>query len=92
MKADMTEMKSDMVVMRADMTEMKSDMVVIKTDMANMKSEMNERFNAVEAVLDGIGGQCELTNESRINNDNFIVNKLNKLEKEVFMLKSKSNN
>lgn len=40
----------------------------------------------------GVGNQFELTNEQRINEFEFIADKVNKLEKEIYFLKTKNNN
>ena len=56
------------------------------------KSEMHNRFDKVEAKLEGIGGQFELTNESRMDDFDFVADKVNKLEKEIYILKSKNHN
>ncbi|NMH73963.1 hypothetical protein HF078_12800 [Bacillus sp. RO2] len=84
-------MKSEIGNMKTEMGGMKSEIGNMKTEMGGMKTEMHERFNTVEAKLDGIGGQFELTNELRMNDFDFIDNKVNRLEKEMFIMKSKSN-
>jgi hypothetical protein len=84
MKSDMNELKS----LKSDMNELKS----LKSDMNEFKTEMHNRFDKVEARLKGVGGQVELTNESRIDEFDFIADKVNKLEKEIYLLKSKNNN
>ncbi|MBR7553641.1 hypothetical protein ACFFJI_11655 [Allobacillus sp. GCM10007491] len=61
-------------------------------EMKSMKSEMHSRFDSIEAKLEGVGNQFELTNESRINEMDFIVDKVNKMEKELYILKTKNNN
>jgi archaellum component FlaC len=53
---------------------------------------IDQRFDRVEAKLDGIGHQFEQTNESRLQDVDFITTKVNKLEKEIFIIKSKNNN
>ncbi|TYS67810.1 hypothetical protein FZC76_14720 [Sutcliffiella horikoshii] len=90
-RSEMTGMKTEMGSMKTEMGSMKTEMGSMKTEMDNMKTEMHERFNTVEAKLDGIGGQFELTNELRMNDFDFIDNKVNRLEKEIFIMKSKSN-
>jgi predicted nucleic acid-binding Zn-ribbon protein len=92
MKSEMNDMRTDMTGMKSEMNDMRTDMTDMKSEMSDMKSEMHQRFNTIEAKLDGIGGQFELTNESRMNDVDFIANKVNKLEREVFILKHKSNN
>jgi hypothetical protein len=53
---------------------------------------MHNRFDKVDAKLEGVGSQFELTNESRIVDVDFIVDKVNKLEKEIYLIRSKNNN
>jgi protein subunit release factor A len=84
LKSDMNELKS----LKSDMNELKS----LKSDMNEFKTEMHNRFDKVEARLKGIGGQFELTNEPRIDEFDFIADKVNKLEKEIYLLKSRNNN
>lgn len=80
----LTEMNKELKSMNIDMHE-------FKTDMQEFKTEMHHRFDKVEAKLEGVGGQFELTNESRIDEFDFINDKVNKLEKEIYFLRSKNN-
>lgn len=105
LKSEMTGMKSEIGSMKSEMTSVKSEIGSLKSEMTGVKSEMHERFNGVnerfntvdkrfdtvEGKLDGMGNQFELTNESRINEVDFLDNKVNRLEKEIFIMKSKSN-
>jgi archaellum component FlaC len=85
----LTEMNNELKSLKFDMNnELKS----LKLDMNEFKTEMHNRFDKVEAKLEGVGGQFELTNESRIDEINFIADKVNKLEKEIYLLRSKNNN
>ncbi|SFE00054.1 hypothetical protein SAMN05216238_10720 [Lentibacillus persicus] len=61
----------------------------VNKEMKSMKSEMHSRFDTIEAKLEG---QFELTNESRINEMDFIVDKVNKMEKEIYILKNRNSN
>lgn len=74
------------------LTEMNKELKSLKGDMKEFKTEMHDRFDKVEAKLDGVGGQFELTNESRMKEFDFIADKVNKLEKEIYFLKIKNNN
>ncbi|WP_241558947.1 hypothetical protein [Oceanobacillus halophilus] len=74
------------------LTEMSKEMKSMKSDIHSLKSEMHNRFDTIEAKLEGVGGQFELTNESRINEVDFIADKVNKLEKDLYILKNKSSN
>ena len=67
-------------------------LIEMNKDLKNLKSEMHNRFDKVDAKLEGIGGQFELTNESRIDDFDFIADKVNKLEKEIYIIKSKNHN
>ncbi|WP_010529152.1 hypothetical protein [Lentibacillus jeotgali] len=74
------------------LTEMNTELKGVKSDIHSLKSEMHNRFDTIEAKLEGIGGQFELTNESRINEMDFIVDKVNKMEKEIYILKNRNSN
>jgi hypothetical protein len=74
------------------LTEMSKEMKSIKSDIYDLKTEMHNRFDSIDAKLIGVGGQFELTNESRIIDVDFIADKVNKLEKELYILKNRSNN
>jgi SMC interacting uncharacterized protein involved in chromosome segregation len=74
------------------LTEMNKEMKSMKSDIHSLKSEMHNRFDTVEAKLEGVGGQFELTNESRMNEMDFIVDKVNKMEKELYILKNRNSN
>ncbi|MBP1969746.1 hypothetical protein J2Z83_001854 [Virgibacillus natechei] len=41
-------------------------------------------FNVVNAKLEGVGRKFESTNESRINETEFMLDKVNKMEKEIY--------
>ena len=85
----LTEMNQELKNLKLDMNrELKS----VKSEMNEFKSEMHNRFDKVEVKLEGIGGQFELTNESRMDDFDFIADKVNKLEKEIYILKSKNHN
>lgn len=70
------------------LTKMNDEMREMKSNVNELKSEMHFRFDAVDAKLEGIGQQFELTNESRIHDVGFISDKVNKLEKELYILKT----
>jgi SMC interacting uncharacterized protein involved in chromosome segregation len=74
------------------LTEMNKEIKSMKTDVNDLKTEMHNRFDTIEAKLEGVGGKFELTNESRIIDVDFIADKVNKLERELYILKNKSNN
>lgn len=57
-----------------------------------LKQKMHHRFDTIEVKLESVGGQFELTNESRRIDVDFIADKVNKLERELYILKNKSNN
>lgn len=85
----LTEMNQELKNLKLNMNkELKS----VKSEMNEFKSEMHNRFDKVEVKLEGIGGQFELTNESRMDDFDFIADKVNKLEKEIYILKSKNHN
>jgi uncharacterized phage infection (PIP) family protein YhgE len=85
----LTEMNQELKNLKLDMNkELKS----VKSEMNEFKSEMHNRFDKMEVKLEGIGGQFELTNESRMDDFDFIADKVNKLEKEIYILKSKNHN
>ncbi|WP_163970375.1 hypothetical protein [Oceanobacillus halotolerans] len=66
--------------------EMSTEMKSMKSNINELKLEMHIRFDTIEAKLEGVGRQFELINESIIEVD-FIADKVNKLEKELCVLK-----
>jgi len=92
----LTEMNKELKDLKLDMNNLRSEMNTefwsMKSEISEFKSEMHNRFDTVDAKLEGIGGQFELTNESRIDDFDFISDKVNKLEKEIYILKSKNHN
>ena len=92
----LTEMNKELKDLKLDMNNLRSEMNTefwsMKSEISEFKSEMHNRFDTVDAKLEGIGGQFELTNESRIDDFDFIADKVNKLEKEIYILKSKNHN
>ena len=88
-KSVRSEMNTEFKSVRS---EMNTEFLSMKSDTSEFKSEMHNRFDKVDAKLEGIGGQFELTNESRIDDFDFIADKVNKLEKELYIIKSKNHN
>jgi len=85
----LTEMNRDLKNIKLDITQFKTD---VNKDIKSLKIEMHDRFDKIDAKLDGVGNQFELTNEQEINEFEFIADKVNKLEKEIYFLKTKNNN
>lgn len=100
MNTELKNLKLDMNNLRLEMntefksvrSEMNTEFLSMKSDIGEFKSEMHNRFDKVDAKLEGIGGQFELTNESRIDDFDLIADKVNKLEKELYIIKSKNHN
>ena len=90
-KSGMDNLNTDMTTVKSGMDNLNSDMTNVKSGMGNLRSEMHGRFDSVEAKLQGIGNQFELTAESRITETGFISDKVNKMEKEIYYLKTKNN-
>ncbi|WP_228275752.1 hypothetical protein [Gracilibacillus oryzae] len=44
------------------LTEMNKEIKSMRTDVNDLKTEMHNRFDTIEAKLEGVGGQFELTN------------------------------
>ncbi|MFA1819322.1 hypothetical protein ACDX78_03790 [Virgibacillus oceani] len=89
MNAEMKSMKTDVQSLNTEMKSMKSEVHSLNSEMKTMKSEMHDRFDTIEAKLEGVPNQLELTTEARINEGDFIVDKVNKMEKEIYVLKNK---
>jgi len=92
----LTEMNEEMKSMRTDINSLKTGQENTNTEMKNtrleirsLKSEMNHRFDTVEAKLAGVGHQFESTNETRMNEMNFLTDKVTQIEKELYILKNK---
>ncbi|WP_235988972.1 hypothetical protein [Aquibacillus kalidii] len=94
MKKDMENQKEFNNTMKKDMDYQKNAVWEFKVEMKgqldNLSTDMHDRFDCIEGKLDGIGNQFELTNESRMNEVGFITDKVNRLEKDVYFLKNKS--
>ena len=59
---------------------MNKELKSVKSEMNEFKSEMQNRFDKVEVKLEGIGGQIEPTNESRMDDFDFS----NRIKKKYF--------
>ncbi|UGB33211.1 hypothetical protein [Metabacillus sp. B2-18] len=57
----LTEMNKDLKNMKLEMTELKTevnkDLKSLKIDMTEFKDEMHDRFDKIDAKLDGVGSQ-----------------------------------
>lgn len=60
-------------------------------DMDRRFDDLDQRFDKVDAKLDGVGLQFEQTYESILEDVDFMTTKVNKLEKEIFIIKNKNN-
>ncbi|CAM5214178.1 hypothetical protein UACE39S_05477 [Ureibacillus acetophenoni] len=63
-------------------------LITIQQDIKQIKTEMNTRFNAVVSKLEDIREHFELTNEARVKDVGFIEYKVNRLEKEIYLIKN----
>ncbi|MGD6967382.1 hypothetical protein ACQCVP_13205 [Rossellomorea vietnamensis] len=93
----LTEMNQDMKGFKKEFVSFKKEFVIFKKEFISFKKDVHQRFDGVDgrldkidAKLDGIGYQFEQTNSLRSEDVDFVTAKVNKLEKEVFILKSKN--
>ncbi|OIJ09375.1 hypothetical protein BKP35_16850 [Anaerobacillus arseniciselenatis] len=91
MGTEINGIKTEINGMGTEINGIKTEINGVNTEINNLRSEMHGRFDNVDAKLEGIGLQFELTNDSRINDVGFITDKVNKLEKEVFIIKTNKN-
>ncbi|WP_373894092.1 hypothetical protein ACUL41_01765 [Virgibacillus natechei] len=91
----LTELNSEMKSMKSDMKSMKAEMnqrfekVDQSFERVNQQfKEVHHRFDKVDAKLEGAAWQFKATNEPRINERDFILDKVNKMEKEIYILKN----
>ena len=69
----LTKMNHEFQEMKTEINGMRTEINGVKTEFNNLRSEMHCRFDNVDAKLEGIGLQFELTNDSRINDVGFIT-------------------
>jgi len=90
MKSDMGSVKSDMGSMKSEMNSMKSEMGNLKSDVGGLRSEMHSRFDRVDRLLEGIGGQLEHQTSQRIAEGQAISKELINLKLRIFDLETKT--
>ncbi|GAA0454498.1 hypothetical protein [Alkalibacillus silvisoli] len=92
----LTEINHELKSVKSDVnsfkSEIKTDIHSNNSDMKNVKTEMHHRFDSIEAKLEDIGEKFELTNELGINEMEFILDKVNKMEKDIYILKNRNSN
>jgi len=87
LKLEMKESNTEIHNLKLEVQKSNIEIHNLKLDTKEFKTEMHNRFDKLEAKLDGVGDQFERTNESRIDEFEFIADKVNKLEKEIYFLK-----
>ncbi|REB08067.1 hypothetical protein DVB69_08840 [Sporosarcina sp. BI001-red] len=91
MKSDLGEMKSDVVGLKSDVVGLKSDVGSLKSGLENLHFEMNTRFDRVDNLLVGIGGQFEHQTEQRLVHDESVTEEFMVIKSRIFDLENKVN-
>lgn len=91
----LVEMNKDIKELNKHFDNLENKVVNLEKSFANLDSkvdkgfkETNQKLDRIEAKLEGAGYQFEQTNENRIDDVSFLINKVNKLEYELFRMKN----
>lgn len=69
---------------------LKSEMGSLKSDLGDLRSEMHSRFDRVDHLLEGIGGQFEHQTSQRIAEGQDISKELISIKSRIFDLETKN--
>ncbi|WP_252504785.1 hypothetical protein [Sporosarcina sp. Marseille-Q4943] len=83
-------LKSEIGDLRSDVGSLKSEMSDLKSDVGSLKSEMHSRFDRVDHLLEGIGGQLEHQTSQRIAEGPAITQELKNIKSRIFDLETKT--
>lgn len=89
-ESEMGSLKSDVVSVKSDMGSMKSEMGSLKSELNSLKSDMHNRFDRVDHLLEGIGGQFEHQTSQRITEGQAISKELVNIKSRIFDLETKT--
>ncbi|MCM3757932.1 hypothetical protein M3197_10690 [Sporosarcina aquimarina] len=89
--ADVRDMKTDIGDLKSDVGTLKSDVGTLKSGLENLHTEMNTRFDRVDNLLQGIGGQFEHQTEQRLEHDERVADEFLVIKSRIFDLENKVN-
>ncbi|CAM3114130.1 hypothetical protein FITA111629_04420 [Filibacter tadaridae] len=88
----MGEMMERLTEVHSGMKDIRSEMKDMKTEVKDMKTEMNERFDAVDAKIYGVGEHFEELSKNTIQLQDdvkkelkYVTHKIHALDREVFL-------
>lgn len=74
----------------SEMGSLKSEVGSLKSEVGSLKSEMHSRFDRVDHLLEGIGGQSEHQTSQRIAEGQAISKELVNIKSRIFDLETKT--
>ncbi|WP_025784153.1 hypothetical protein [Sporosarcina sp. D27] len=80
-----------LVELTADVRDMKTDIGDLKSGLENLHTEMNTRFDRVDNLLEGIGGQFEHQTEQQLEHDERVADEFLVIKSRIFDLENKVN-
>lgn len=82
--------KSEMGSLNAKVDNIESEMSDLKSDVGSLRSEMHSRFDRVDHLLEGIGGQFEHQTSQRITEGQAVSKELMSIKSRIFDLETKT--
>ena len=90
LKSEMGGLKSEVGSLKSEMGSLKSEMGSLKSEVGSLKSDMHSRFDRVDHLLEGIGGQFEHQTSQRIAEGQAISKELVNIKSRIFDLETKT--
>jgi chromosome segregation ATPase len=90
LNAKVDNIESEMGDLRSDVGSLKLEMGDLKSDVGSLRSEMHSRFDRVDHLLVGIGGQFEHQTSQRIAEGQAVSKELMSIKSRIFDLESKT--
>lgn len=90
LKSEMGSLNAKVDNIESEMGSLKSEMGNLKSETSSLKSEMHSRFDRVDHLLEGIGGQFEHQTSQRIAEGQTISKELISIKSRIFDLETKN--
>lgn len=90
LKSEMGSLNAKVDNIESEMGGLKSEMGGLKSEMGDLRSDMHSRFDRVDHLLEGIGGQFEHQTSQHISEGQAISKELSTIKLRIFDLETKT--
>ncbi|MFC5601865.1 hypothetical protein [Sporosarcina koreensis] len=90
LNAKVDNIETEMGGLKSEVGSLKSDMGDLKSEVGSLRTEMHSRFDRVDHLLEGTGGQFEHQTSQRIAEGQAISKELTSIKLRIFDLETKT--